>query len=158
MRRKHKARLGVLLVLPGRGASYAASMIDHISSYATDYEASKKFYEAVLPTLGYELNVEMVMAGRVRYAGDEVRVSAELINGATNTPIWTEAYDGDLSDIFGIQADIAMNVANALQAEFSITEQESIETPPTDSPEAYELYLKAKAIIRAGLGGGFLEL
>jgi len=105
------------------------------------------------PEIADELNVEMIMAGSVRYAGDEVRVTAELFNGATNVPVWTDAYDGDLSDIFAIQADIAMNIANSLQAEFSVAEQESIEAPLTDSPEAYLLYQRALALAREGIRG-----
>ncbi|MFT5511267.1 MAG: tetratricopeptide (TPR) repeat protein [Hyphomicrobiaceae bacterium] len=76
------------------------------------------------------------------------------MDGATNNLMWTEPYDGDLSDIFGIQAEIAMNIANSLRADFSVAEQESIETPPTNSPEAYALFLKAVTLVRQGIGGG----
>ncbi len=106
-----------------------------------------------IPDIAEELNVEMVMAGSVRYAGDQVRVTVELIDGETNVPAWTDEYDGDLSDIFGIQAEIAMNIANSLQATYSAVEQEGIETPPTDSPEAYTAYLKAMAVVDDGFYG-----
>jgi len=107
-----------------------------------------------IPEIADELNVEMVMEGSVRYGNDQVRVTAQLIDGATNTHLWTEAYDGDLSDVFGIQGEIAMNIANSLQAEFSIAEQENIERAPTNSPEAYAAYLRALAEIN---GGGVFE-
>ena len=64
--------------------------------------------------IGEELGVEAVIDGSVRYAGDQIRVSATLIDVAEDTPIWPETYPGDLSNvenIFRIQADIAMNVA-----------------------------------------------
>jgi TolB-like protein len=93
-----------------------------------------------------ELNVETVMEGSVRYAADRVRVTTQLIDPLTGAHLWSEAYDRELKDIFAIQSDIAMNVANALKAEFSLTERARIERVPTDSPEAYTLYLSAQAL------------
>ena len=90
-----------------------------------------------------ELNVETVMEGSVRYADDRVLVTAQLIDPATNVHLWSDSYSREFSDIFAIQADIAMNVANALEAEFSSAEQARIEERPTSSPAAYALYLQA---------------
>ena len=98
-----------------------------------------------------ELNVEAVMECTVRYAGDAILVTAQLIDPETNSHLWSDTYPGDLSDlstIFAMQADIAMNIANAVGAEFSLEEQASIEAVPTESPAAYELYLRARR--RAG--------
>jgi adenylate cyclase len=106
-----------------------------------------------IPQIAQELNVEMVMTGTVRYAGDQVRVTAQLIDGMTNVPVWTTEDEGDLSDIFAIQSDIAMSIANSLQAQFSVEEQESIETIPTDSPVAYTLYLRALSLASEGVRG-----
>jgi len=99
--------------------------------------------ELSIPEIAQELNVATVMEGSVRYAGDRVRIAAQLIDAETDEHLWSEGYERDFADIFGIQTDIAMNVANALQATFSPAEQESIEQVPTDSPEAYALYLRA---------------
>ena len=107
-----------------------------------------------IPQIAQELNVEMIMTGTVRLAGDQVRVTAQLIDGMTNLPVWTTEDDGDLSDIFAIQSDIAMSIANSLQAQFSTAEQESVEAIPTDSTEAYTLYLRALALAREGIRGG----
>ncbi|MEE8094384.1 MAG: adenylyl cyclase, partial [Gammaproteobacteria bacterium] len=90
-----------------------------------------------------ELNVEMVMEGSVRIAGDDVRVTVQLIDGATNTHLWTEVYPGTLSDIFAIQADIATRIAMALEAELLPSERESIQRQATNSTEAYGFYLRA---------------
>jgi TolB-like protein/class 3 adenylate cyclase len=90
-----------------------------------------------------ELNVETVMEGSVRYANNQIRVTAQLIDPATEAHLWSEAYDHELKDIFAIQSDIAMNVANALKAEFSLADRAAIEQSPTVSPEAYTLYLSA---------------
>jgi TolB-like protein/thioredoxin-like negative regulator of GroEL len=96
-----------------------------------------------IPEIAKELNVQTVLEGSVRYAGDRVRIAAQLIDAATDEHLWSEIYDRDFSDIFAIQSDIAMNIANALEAEFSLEEQASLENIPTDSPEAYALYLRA---------------
>jgi TolB-like protein len=89
-----------------------------------------------------ELNVETVMEGSVRYAGDRVRVTTQLIDAATGTHLWSEVYERPFEDIFAIQTDIAMNVANALDAAFSPEEQRQIETVPNVSPETYASYLE----------------
>ena len=68
---------------------------------------------------------------------------AELIDGVTNIPVWTDQNNGELTDVLAIQSDIAMSIANSLQASFSVDEWERIETTSTDSPEAYALYLSA---------------
>lgn len=96
-----------------------------------------------VPEIARELKVGAVMEGSVRYAGDRVRITAQLIDADTDQHIWSDAYDRDLADIFKIQADIAMNIANALLAEFTPDEQARIERAPTQSTEAYALYLRA---------------
>jgi len=103
-----------------------------------------------IPEIAEELNVQTVMEGSVRYAADRVRITAQLIDAATDEHLWSEVYERDFADIFAIQSDIAMNIANALEAEFSLEEQESIEKIPTRSVAAYELYLQATA---TGLDG-----
>ena len=92
-----------------------------------------------------ELNVGTVMEGSVRYAGDRVRVTAQLIEGKTGTHLWTETYDRDLADIFVIQTDIATQITTALEAKLSPRERETITEQPTTSTEAYALYLRAIA-------------
>jgi TolB-like protein len=96
-----------------------------------------------IPDIARELNVQTVMEGSVRYADDSVRITAQLIDPKTGTHLWSDAYQSKIDDIFAIQADIAMNIANAMRAEFSLEEQRAIEKQLTSSPEAYALYLQA---------------
>jgi TolB-like protein len=105
----------------------------------TRYEDS----DLSIPEIAAELNVETVMEGSVRFANDQARITLQLIDPLTDAHLWSEAYDGDLSDVLAIQADIAMNVANALEAEFSLEEQQSLERRSTTSDAAYNLYLRA---------------
>lgn len=106
-----------------------------------------------IPQIAQELNVETVMECSVRFAGDAIMVTAQLIDPDTNAHLWSETYPGNLSDlsaVFAMQADIAMNIANALQAEFSYEEQATIEQQPTSSAAAYSLYLRAVATRGSG--------
>ena len=90
-----------------------------------------------------ELNVEAVMEGSVQFADGRVLVIAQLIDGRTNAHLWSESYDREFEEIFDIQADIANNVAKAVEAEITSEEQAEIDQPATDSPAAYALYLEA---------------
>jgi TolB-like protein/Flp pilus assembly protein TadD len=99
------------------------------------------------------LKVESIMEGSVRYAGDRIRVTTQLIDSRTGAHLWSETYDREFDDIFAIESDIAMNVANAMGAEFSIAEQTALETPATSSPAAYALYLQARELGRTVLPG-----
>ena len=93
-----------------------------------------------------ELRVESVMECSVAYGDGRIVISAQLIDGESGLHIWSDRYNRQFEDVFGIQADIAMNVANALAVEFSLEEQQAIERAPTDSREAYALYLQAMSI------------
>jgi len=109
--------------------------------------------DLTIPQIADELNVETVLEGSVRYAGGRVRIAAQLIEAETDKHLWSEVYEREFADIFAIQSDIALNIANALNAELSDEEQAAVETIPTGSPEAYELYLQALSI-RTGLFAG----
>ena len=100
--------------------------------------------EKSIPEIADELNVETVMGGSVRYAGGQIRITTQLNDGTTGAHLWSETYTRKFDDIFAIESDIAMNVANALEAEFSPEEQASIEKIPTQSPAAYGFYLRAQ--------------
>jgi len=96
------------------------------------------------------LGVETIMEGSVRYARDRVRVTTQLIDSGTGAHLWSEAYEREFDDIFAIQADIAVQVANALQAELSKEEQHRVEAPATTSTEAYALYLQVRNLENSG--------
>jgi len=98
--------------------------------------------------IAQELGVGTIMEGSVRYAGERVRVTAQLIDAATENHLWSEVYERGLADVFAIQADIAEKIAAALAAELSAAEKENIEKLPTNSPEAYALYLRAAAVLQ----------
>ena len=106
-----------------------------------------------IPQIAAELRVGAVMEGSVRYANDRVRIAAQLVDAASDQALWSDVYERDFADVFAIQADIAMNIANALQAEFSVAEQQSLERQPTSSPAAYALFLQALSGVRQTVPG-----
>src|SRR5438552_1300936 len=90
-----------------------------------------------------ELGVADVLEGSVRRAGGKVRVTAQLIEMRTNTHLWAETYDRDLTDVFAIQSDIAQQIAAALKAKLAPEEKALLDARPSPSSEAYVLYLTA---------------
>src|SRR5579872_356982 len=89
-----------------------------------------------------KLGAATIVEGSVRRAGNRVRIVAQLIDAATDEHLWADTYDRDLTDIFAIQSDVALNIANALRAELSRDERARVGRRPTDKFESYELYLR----------------
>jgi TolB-like protein len=90
------------------------------------------------------LGVSSVVEGSVQRAGNRVRVEARLIDARNDLQIWSDRYDRDVSDIFGIQTAVAEEIASALHAQLSPAQRAQIEHKPTHSEEAYDLYLRAR--------------
>ena len=92
-----------------------------------------------MPTIAAQLNVAHVLEGSVRKAGNQVRITAQLIEASTDTHLWSETYDRTLDDIFSIQDEIAEAVVDVLKLTLL---GDAPKAKPTD-PEAYALYLQA---------------
>jgi TolB-like protein len=101
--------------------------------------------ELTIPEIARELNVANVIEGSVRFAGDRIRITMQLIDAATDQHLWSETYDEEFSDIFEIESTISMEVANALEAEFSEAERLALDDRPYESPAAYANYLRSFA-------------
>ena len=80
----------------------------------------------------------------MRKAGGRVRITAQLIDGATGGHIWAERYDRDLNDIFALQDEISQAIVAALKLKLLPEEKKAIEQRGTTNPEAYKLYLMAR--------------
>ncbi|HEY1562410.1 MAG TPA: TIR domain-containing protein [Caulobacteraceae bacterium] len=96
------------------------------------------------PQLARQLGVSHVLEGSVRKAGNRVRITAQLIDGATGGHIWAERWDRDLTDIFALQDEIAGAIVAALKLRLAPAEKKAIAHRSTDNPEAYKLYLMAR--------------
>jgi len=100
--------------------------------------------EQSLQEIGAALDVSTLLEGSVRRAGSRVRIVAELIDAETNRQLWAETYDRELTDIFAIQSDVALQITGRLEAELSPEERSRIRQAPTDDIQAYQSYLLGK--------------
>jgi serine/threonine-protein kinase len=107
-----------------------------------------------LRDIARQLGVAHVLEGTVQRVENRVRVTAQLIDARTDAHIWADRYDGELADVFAIQSEIAQKIAAQLKAALSPTELAALAAKPTRDTAAYELYLRAKEIIRDGSVGG----
>jgi adenylate cyclase len=94
-----------------------------------------------LPTITEKLNVAHILEGSVRKSGSNIRITAQLIEVATDSHLWSESYDRQLDDIFSIQDDIARRILDALKLKLGA---ERSEYPTTRNSKAYEYFLRGR--------------
>ena len=95
-------------------------------------------------TVARELGVSHVVTGSVRRAGDALRVTAELVEAASDTPVWSEKYSGTVADVFGIQEEIARKIVSALEVKLTDKEEQRVAERPIEDVVAYDCYLRAR--------------
>jgi serine/threonine protein kinase/tetratricopeptide (TPR) repeat protein len=98
-----------------------------------------------LAEIAKQLRVVNILEGGVQKMADQVRVTVQLINVQTNSQLWAETYDRKLTDIFGVESEIAKGIAESLQAKLTGREEEALAAKPTNNPEAYDAYLRGLA-------------
>ncbi len=103
-----------------------------------------KAREQGLQEIGATLGVATLLDGSVRRAGNRVRIVAQLVDAETDRHVWGETYDRQLTDIFAIQTDVALQIASALEAELLPQERARIRREPTSNLQAYQLYLQGR--------------
>lgn len=104
------------------------------------YHASSKTIAAI----ARELDVDYVLEGSVRRAGDRFRITAQLIRADNESHLWTETYDRTWNDVFAIQTDVGARVADSLAVELLPAYQAAAERDGKVSPQAYEHYLRGR--------------
>lgn len=97
-----------------------------------------------LPEIARDLGVDAVIEGSVERSGDEVRISAQLINARTDTHLWARSYQRNLRDILAMQGEVARAIAGEIQIQLTPQEQARLERPRAVNPAAYEAYLKGR--------------
>jgi Predicted integral membrane protein len=102
--------------------------------------------------LAHQLKVGYVLEGSVRKAGNRIRITAKLIDGATGGHLWAERFDRDFADIFALQDEISKNVVAALRLKLLPEELKAITTRPTANAQAYKFYLQARAKLAVSWG------
>src|SRR5438874_13441953 len=97
-----------------------------------------------LSEIGRQLRVTNVLEGSVQKVGDRVHINVQLIRADTDAHLWAQSYNRELTDIFGVEAEVAKSIADSLQATLSPQEKARVETKPTTNPDAYVLYLRGR--------------
>jgi len=98
-----------------------------------------------LSKIAKQLGVRNILEGSVQNVADKVRVNVQLINTQTDSHLWAETYDRKLTDIFGVESEIAKGIAESLQAKLTGREEQALAVKPTNNPEAYDAYLRGLA-------------
>jgi adenylate cyclase len=104
-----------------------------------------------LTSLARQLKVQYVLEGSVRRAGGRVRITAQLIEAASDNHVWAERYDRDLNDIFALQDEISQAIVKALRLRLLPEEKKAIEQRGTTNLDAYNLYLMARHHYTGGI-------
>lgn len=117
---------------------HALGKIDGLRVVARTSSFSFKGTKAGVQEIGRKLNAGNVLEGSVRREGKHVRVAAQLINARSGFQLWTETYDRELQDVFGLQDEITRKIVTALKIKFAVA------SPPREERnlEAYDLYLQ----------------
>jgi TolB-like protein len=99
-----------------------------------------------LRQIGEELNARYLVEGGVQRAGETVRINVQLIDAEADEHVFADTYDRELSveNLLAVQREVALRIADALQATFTAEERERVEQTPTDNPEAYDYYLRGR--------------
>ena len=138
----------------------ALAQLDHLRVIARTSAFAFKGKNLDARQIGKTLEVDTLLEGSVRKAGNRLRITTKLVQVADGSQLWSKRYDRELEDVFAIQENIAENVATALQGVLTNKEKESIRRPETTNIEAYEYYLRGRRLfhqIALKDAGGYFE-
>lgn len=102
-----------------------------------------------LVAIGAALKAHYLLEGSVRKSGQQLRITAQLIEAGSGVHLWTDSYDRRLTDIFAIQEEIARSIANAMKVPLGLGQGEQLVSSRPADLDSYELYLRARALVRA---------
>lgn len=104
------------------------------------YKGTKK----TLPEIARELKVDGVIEGTVQRSGDRLRITTQLIQGATDKHVWAASYEGDLRDVLTLESEVARSIAGAIRLQLTPVQKSRLAGAPQIDREAYDLYLKGR--------------
>jgi serine/threonine-protein kinase len=123
----------------------------HVVARASAFSFKGKHVD--LRVIGERLNVQTVLTGSVRRAGNRLRITAQLQKVADGSQLWSERYDREMKDVFDIQEEIARSIVDRLKISLDEDRPQPLVKARTKNLEAYELYLKGRALLfKRGLG------
>jgi len=97
-----------------------------------------------LPQIARELNVDAVVEGTVLRSGDQVRITAQLIEASTDKHLWSQSYEGELRDTLALQNKVARAIADQIRINLTPQEQAALKNVKVVNPQAYESFLKGR--------------
>ena len=100
------------------------------------------------PVVGQQLGASYVLEGTIRRAGNRLRITTQLVETASRSADWAERYDRQMDDVFSIQEEIALSIAQALRVTLTPQEEKKIARKPTENPQAYDFYLRGRNYTR----------
>jgi serine/threonine protein kinase/Flp pilus assembly protein TadD len=100
------------------------------------------------PVVGQQLGASYVLEGTIRRAGNRLRITTQLVETASRSADWAERYDRQMDDVFAIQEEIALSIAQALRVTLTPQEEKKIARKPTENPQAYDFYLRGRNYAR----------
>jgi len=98
--------------------------------------------------VGQQLRAACVLAGSIRRGGNRLRINAQLVDAESDSLLWSERYDREMADVFEVQDEIARKIAEALRVQLTPQEEQALAVRPTESLQAYDLYLRGKSFAR----------
>jgi TolB-like protein/Tfp pilus assembly protein PilF len=110
-----------------------------------------------LPQVARELGIDGIIEGSVYKGGNEVRITAQLIRGATDEHLWSESYTETLENVLRLQAKVALAISDEIQATLSAEDERRLRSAPAVVPEAHEALLKGVRVYNQGTLEGFAE-
>ena len=117
----------------------------HVAARSSAFFFKGKYVD--LQAIGERLKVRTILEGSVRRVGNHLRITAQLVNVADGYHLWSERYEREMKDVFDIQDDIARSIVDRLKGIFAGNPQEPLVKAGTKNLEAYQLYLKGRAIL-----------
>jgi serine/threonine protein kinase/Flp pilus assembly protein TadD len=98
--------------------------------------------------VGQQLGAAYVLTGTLRRAGARLRINVQLVDTRTDFPLWSERFDREMKDVFEVQDEMSLKIAEALRVTLSPEELEALAVKPTENLQAYDLYLRGKRYAR----------
>jgi TolB-like protein/Flp pilus assembly protein TadD len=98
--------------------------------------------------IGRALGVRYLLEGSVRKAGDQVRINVHLIDSTTGFQVWADDFVGEMKDVFSLQEQTALKIAESLNLKLSPQEHQAIQHRYTQNPQAYDAYLRGHALVQ----------
>jgi len=113
-----------------------------VASRTSAFQFKGKGYD--ICEIGKKLNVQSILEGSIRKAGNKLRITAQLVNVSDGYHLWSEKYDRDMEDIFAIQDEISLAIVDNLKIKLLRDEKNELVKRHTENKEAYNLYLKGR--------------